>query len=66
MTVFNVIRQPASCDLVDLTTLGEKNLEKDALIRHFQNHSENRLGKKLDEMTGLFVISSFSVKKRQP
>ena len=66
MTVFNVIRQPASCDLVDLTTPGEKNLEKDALIRHFQNRSENRFGKKFDEMTGLFVISSFSVKKRQP
>ena len=66
MTVFNVIRQPASCDLVDLTTPGEKNLEKDALIRHFQNRSENRFGKRFDEMTGLFVISSFSVKKHQP
>ena len=66
MTVFNVIRQPASCDLVDLTTPGEKILEKDAFIRHFQNCSDNRLGKKLDEMTGLFVISSFSFKKRQP
>lgn len=47
MTVFSVIRQPTSSDLVDLTTSGEKNLEKDALIRHFQNRSENRFGKSL-------------------
>ena len=47
MTVLNVIRQSASCDLVDLTTPGEKKLGKRRFNPSFSKPFRKSIWKKV-------------------